>query len=578
MDIYDFLIVKKRGGAYRKEQVTNSSLYNHPLNPNKQVRGNSRIWGDVSAENQKIVIDKIISLGSRFHLSYKDIAYALLLCYAESGFNPDAAAGTTSASGLAQYTRDTMKSFSARAKKYLSQNLTMTPQNVFEVDIGVYGVIAAYLFNKDLAMQWIEHNNSPKFWQTIYMLHHDGPGYYTDDRGKERAIKGKWRADAIKTYNTKILPKLSKLEALLTNSTSAVKVQLEDSNGQPVQNKEYVVAAPANTSKASTPAKLSTDRKVKKSYNIIHGKTDAHGFTKELVSAIGCELIVLLCSNKPKKLGKAVSEEEYKKHTVKKGDTLSKIARNNGTTVAELAKDNQIKNPDKITTGQKLIIKRKYLRHKPSGSAVKEILEQAGLGSYSKDSIIYAQNHVVKPNGSTSASARHKKENTVTLRTPTPASEVNSKTKIVDKIEKHTTNKNGNNFEIYNAAKKNKAIRAADIANKRARSKSSGYCARYVATALLQAGYKFTRQQSAYMYASKGILNQIGFREMPSGTEFKKGDVMVWPAHGGKGGGGKHGHIQIFDGQIWISDFKQKSHIPGRYYRNSIPTLWRDDD
>ena len=179
MNIYDFLIVKKRGGKYKT--WTSGSLYNVGIDPDKQVKGESRIWGDASAEVQKIVIDKIISLGSRLHLSYKDIAYALLLCYAESGFNPDAAAGTTSASGLAQYTRGTMKDFSRRAKKYLSQTLNMDETNVFDVDIGVYGVLAAYLFNKDLSEQWITSSDPDKFWQTIYsfrlqFIHYTGIG------------------------------------------------------------------------------------------------------------------------------------------------------------------------------------------------------------------------------------------------------------------------------------------------------------------------------------------------------------------------------------------------------------------
>lgn len=451
MDIYDFLIVKKRGSAYKQQQIKKFSLYNVPLDLNKKVRGNSRIWGDISTENQKIVIDKIISLGSRLHLSYRDIAYALLLCYAESGFNPDAAAGTTSASGLAQYTEDTMKSFSSRAKKYLLQkNLTMHPQNVFDVDIGVYGVIAAYLFNKDLATQWIKPNNSPKFWQTIYMLHHDGPGYYTDERGKLRAQKGDWKADAIKTYNQRILPKLDDLELLLKNSTAAVKVQLEDYNGQPIQNKEYIAAVPARKTTESTPGKLSTDRKVaQKSYNVVHGKTDANGFTKELLAGIGCELIILLCSNHSKKLGKAVSEEKYKQHIVKKGETLSKIAKENNTTVAEIVKANKIKNPNQIITGQNLVIKKKYLRHKPSGSAMKEILNKAGLSDYSKDSIIYARNHIVKPSGSTSASSGHKIENTVTLRTSTSADFVNKKNKEFKKKEINDTTKEGSSKIVH---------------------------------------------------------------------------------------------------------------------------------
>lgn len=446
MNIYDFLIVKKRGGKYKT--WTSGSLYNVRIDPDKQVKGESRIWGDASAEVQKIVIDKIISLGSRLHLSYKDIAYALLLCYAESGFNPDAAAGTTSASGLAQYTRGTMKDFSRRAKKYLSQTLNMDETNVFDVDIGVYGVLAAYLFNKDLSEQWITSSDPDKFWQTIYMLHHDGPGYYKDDRGKERAIRGKWSQDAVQAYNTKILPKLDKLESLLANTEVDLEIQLEDSNGQPVVNKEYIIAT-HNSKVGLTPKKpamLSTDRNQKKSYHVVHGKTDANGLTKKLAASVGCEVIILLCANRPKKLGNAIPEKDY---TVKKGDTLSKIAKQNGTTINQIAKDNHISNPNKINIGQKLVIKKKYLRHKPSGSAIKDILEQAGLSAYGFDSIIYSQNHITKPDGSTSASARHSKKNTVTLRTSTPATFVNKKNKEVKKKEINDTTKEGSSKIVH---------------------------------------------------------------------------------------------------------------------------------
>lgn len=48
---------------------------------------------------------------------------------------------------------------------------------------------------------------------------------------------------------------------------------------------------------------------------------------------------------------------EYKTYTVKKGDTLGGIAKKYGTTYQKIAKDNNIKDPNKIYVGQKLIIK-----------------------------------------------------------------------------------------------------------------------------------------------------------------------------------------------------------------------------
>ena len=47
----------------------------------------------------------------------------------------------------------------------------------------------------------------------------------------------------------------------------------------------------------------------------------------------------------------------YINYVVKKGDTLSKIAKEFGTTYQKIAKDNNIKNPNKIYVGQKLVIR-----------------------------------------------------------------------------------------------------------------------------------------------------------------------------------------------------------------------------
>ena len=59
------------------------------------------------------------------------------------------------------------------------------------------------------------------------------------------------------------------------------------------------------------------------------------------------------------KTGSSSSKEKTVTYTVKKGDTLSAIAKKYGTTYQKIAKDNKIDNPNLIYPGQKLKIKTK---------------------------------------------------------------------------------------------------------------------------------------------------------------------------------------------------------------------------
>ena len=109
----------------------------------------------------------------------------------------------------------------------------------------------------------------------------------------------------------------------------------------------------------------------------------------------------------------------------------------------------------------------------------------------------------------------------------------------------------------------NPMLNAMRYAKKHAKTESSGYCARYVANALEYAGIKFQRQPSAYMYHSNGILKKAGFGLVStsmSGYSPQPGDVCVI----GRFNNHKHGHICIYDGKNWISDFVQRTPSPYR--------------
>ena len=111
---------------------------------------------------------------------------------------------------------------------------------------------------------------------------------------------------------------------------------------------------------------------------------------------------------------------------------------------------------------------------------------------------------------------------------------------------------------------------AAARASRVALSRSSGYCARYVRKALQSAGYEFTPNPSAYQYASRGTLASAGFTKISNDMQPQVGDVVVYNRTSSR----PHGHIQIFDGTDWVSDFRQKSISP--YSGTYSYTTWRD--
>ncbi len=111
---------------------------------------------------------------------------------------------------------------------------------------------------------------------------------------------------------------------------------------------------------------------------------------------------------------------------------------------------------------------------------------------------------------------------------------------------------------------------AARIASGAAHGRSIGRCALYVRKALQAAGYKFTSQASAYMYAN-GTLKSAGFTRIDSNNyQPQLGDVVVF----NRTSKNPHGHIQIYDGNGWVSDFRQNKFSP--YSQHNGYSVWRD--
>ncbi|WP_421379138.1 CHAP domain-containing protein [Paraburkholderia sp. DD10] len=109
---------------------------------------------------------------------------------------------------------------------------------------------------------------------------------------------------------------------------------------------------------------------------------------------------------------------------------------------------------------------------------------------------------------------------------------------------------------------------AASYADDHAQSHSTGNCARYVRKAIEAGGLSLHHAHFAKDYGP--LLQAVGFRETTGSPQ--KGDVVViQPAPGHPAG-----HMAIFDGSIWVSDFKQthsgaQGFYPGTAYRQAQP-------
>lgn len=119
---------------------------------------------------------------------------------------------------------------------------------------------------------------------------------------------------------------------------------------------------------------------------------------------------------------------------------------------------------------------------------------------------------------------------------------------------------------------------AVDYLNSNAEPKSIGYCAKYVRKALEAGGIETKTALNnleltdAYKYEkflpSKGF-SKIGENTFKSYTPIK-GDIMVF----GNTSNHIHGHIQMYNGSNWVSDFVQRTPYPWRDYGNYSIFRW----
>ena len=115
---------------------------------------------------------------------------------------------------------------------------------------------------------------------------------------------------------------------------------------------------------------------------------------------------------------------------------------------------------------------------------------------------------------------------------------------------------------------KDAAVTALD---NNANDKSQGKCAKYIRLALNAGEIKTPNNPvPAYKYAE--YLKQLGFEEVDSANyKPEKADVVVFEPFEGKKKDHRDGHIQMWDGNQWVSDFIQKHFWPGTDFENATP-------
>lgn len=106
--------------------------------------------------------------------------------------------------------------------------------------------------------------------------------------------------------------------------------------------------------------------------------------------------------------------------------------------------------------------------------------------------------------------------------------------------------------------------------NAAAKEKSTGYCARYVREAI-EAGGMSTNGRPNYacnygLFLLRKGFNQINITDPNDYTPIK-GDIVVFDTYPGQSPD-PAGHIQIYNGEKWVSDFVQRRFWPGTAYEN----------
>lgn len=145
-----------------KRKVLSGSNYYRPIDTSPgRLSGFGRGWGQANLNTQHKVMNLIVQ--NSLNLRSEDQAILLAIARIESGFNPDAAATTTSASGVFQIVKTT------------ANNLGLSQEKVFDAKSNILAGIELYQENAALLNKRFPTLQGNERAVMLYAFHHDGP-------------------------------------------------------------------------------------------------------------------------------------------------------------------------------------------------------------------------------------------------------------------------------------------------------------------------------------------------------------------------------------------------------------------
>ncbi len=185
-------ITKSKAIIPKNSQIVSYSAYNTPLdNSEGRVSGSGRGWGQASGEVKMTVIDEILNQARERAYSRDQVAFFLAVGYKESGLNPDAAAASTSASGIAQFVKKTGEACGVSVEERFD----------FKESIGGLFTYMGRILNKSEANSQLKTPES--VFTDAYSRYHDG---------------GKPKNETIEWTKKNILPIQEKFSQWLTET------------------------------------------------------------------------------------------------------------------------------------------------------------------------------------------------------------------------------------------------------------------------------------------------------------------------------------------------------------------------